>query len=105
MRSAQAKVRGSHTPASVILRSAIAFFAFGGTVPASEPPQSLYHWESVRLGAGGFVTGFVSHPASASVRYCRTDVGNAYRWDGREWRPMVVRENGRGMPAASRQRP
>ncbi|HSI09029.1 MAG TPA: hypothetical protein VK985_10635, partial [Rariglobus sp.] len=53
-----------------------------------------YSWKPVRLGAGGFVTGLVIHPLDPDVRYCRTDVGNAYRWDAaaREWMPLVVRE-------------
>jgi photosystem II stability/assembly factor-like uncharacterized protein len=55
-------------------------------------------WRPVRLGAGGFITGFVSHPKDAGVRYCRTDVGNAYRWDGKEWQPMLVIGKGSGIP-------
>jgi photosystem II stability/assembly factor-like uncharacterized protein len=71
---------------------------------ASEKPfptdnSALFQWAPVRLGAGGFITGFVTHPLSASIRYCRTDVGNAYRWDGDEWKPMLVRANGKGVPA------
>lgn len=71
-----------------------------GPVEAAEPAADLYRWSPVRLGAGGCVTGFVTHPIDAAVRYCRTDIGNAYRWDGKEWRPMVVRGPGKGMPAA-----
>ena len=77
-----------------------ASFAPGVAAQAGQPSSSLYRWEPVRLGAGGFVTGFVTHPLDASIRYCRTDVGNAYRWDGHEWRPLLVREGGRGMPEA-----
>lgn len=75
--------------------------ALVGTLPTvgAEPDATLYHWRPVRLGAGGFVTGFVTHPLDASIRYCRTDVGNAYRWDGKEWRPLLVRSDGKGMPA------
>jgi hypothetical protein len=61
-----------------------------------------YTWKPVRLGAGGFVTGLVIHPANPDVRYCRTDVGNAYRWDTtvNEWVPMVVRNGTTGIPAS-----
>lgn len=66
------------------------------------PPAAdgLFHWRPLRLGAGGFITGFITHSRDAGVRYCRTDVGNAYRWAGDEWVPMVVRAGARGMPAA-----
>jgi hypothetical protein len=40
-----------------------------------------YVWNPVSIGAGGWVTGFVVHPLDPAVRYRRTDVGNAYRWD------------------------
>jgi hypothetical protein len=62
---------------------------------------AAYNWKPVRLGAGGFVTGFITHPLNANVRYCRTDVGNAYRWDNTNsvWVPMVVKGNGTGMPS------
>jgi photosystem II stability/assembly factor-like uncharacterized protein len=89
--------RGGAGGASAAVFASLFFLA--AVLQAGEPPASLYHWQPVRLGAGGFVTGFVTHPLDASVRYCRTDVGNAYRWDGGQWRPMVVRAGGKGMPA------
>jgi len=72
---------------------------------SSAPAADLsggYVWAPVRLGAGGFVTGLVIHPLDPDVRYCRTDVGNAYRWDPKlkEWVPMVVREGSSGVPAS-----
>ncbi len=64
-------------------------------------------WKPVRLGAGGFVTGMVIHPLDPNVRYCRTDVGNAYRWDTavNEWVPMLVRNGTAGIPASAASAP
>ena len=60
-----------------------------------------FSWAPVRLGAGGFVTGFVTHPLDSTVRYCRTDVGNCYRWSqaAGEWKPMLVHSATAGLPA------
>ena len=69
---------------------------------------SSYHWVPVRIGGGGYVTGFITHPQDAKLRYCRTDVAGAYRWDEqkREWINMLVRnEDGSGVPEEVARRP
>jgi hypothetical protein len=39
-----------------------------------------FTWTNAPIGGGGFVTGIITHSSSGD-RYCRTDVGGAYRWD------------------------
>lgn len=93
----------SSVVSSVSLVVAFVVFATTGMVGLQAADISVtYAWNSVRIGAGGYVTGFVTHPLNANVRYCRTDVGNVYRWDvvTSEWIPMIVRNtNGTGLPS------
>lgn len=43
--------------------------------------QTDYVWNPVTIGGGGYVTGLLMHPTEPDLRYTRTDVGGAYRWD------------------------
>jgi len=40
---------------------------------------------------GGFVDGIVIHPTAKGVRYARTDMGGAYRWNdtAKRWEPIL----------------
>ena len=53
-------------------------------------PQT-YNWKSVQIVGGGFVDGVIFHPTVPGVRYARTDMGGAYRWDeaAHEWKPIL----------------
>lgn len=54
---------------------------------ASDP----YTWKNVQMVGGGFVDGIVFHPKAKGVRYCRTDMGGAYRWNDaiKRWEPLL----------------
>ena len=59
-----------------------------GKKPAAVP----YTWKSVQMVGGGFVDGIVFHPAAKGVRYARTDIGGAYRWNdaSKRWEPIMA---------------
>lgn len=50
-----------------------------------------YRYKPVSVPGGGFVTGFVFHPAVPDIMYCRTDIGGIYRYDFRKecWISLV----------------
>ena len=56
-----------------------------------ETPAVAYKYANVQFVGGGFITGFVAHPAERGLRYVRTDIGGAYRWDEAEkhWTPLL----------------
>src|SRR3984885_5034417 len=64
--------------------------AFASTVKSTE-------WRSLRIGAGGFVTG-VDISSDGSTRVVRTDTYGAYIWDVSQdqWKQIVT---SRSMPA------
>ena len=71
---------------------------------AQQDISSQYLWQPVRIGVGGWVVGMVVHPLDRTVRYARTDVGNAYRWNNstNEWIPMrVSNADGSGVQSAT----
>ena len=58
---------------------------------AQRPNQANYTWKNVQIVGGGFVDGIIFHPTDADVRYARTDMGGAYRWDAstKRWQPIL----------------
>src|SRR5208337_3504900 len=50
-----------------------------------------YIWKNVQIVGGGFVDGIILHPKAKDVRYARTDMGGAYRWNGatNRWEPIL----------------
>ena len=64
----------------------------GESVSMGKPrPSQTTTWASVKFGGGGYVTGLIFHPTSASVLYARTDIGGAYRWNqsNLSWTPIT----------------
>jgi hypothetical protein len=60
-------------------------------VPAQLKTPERYNWKNVQIVGGGFVDGIVFHPTAPGVRYARTDIGGAYRWDeaSHRWQPLL----------------
>ena len=60
-------------------------------VPAQSQRQEPYSWKNVKISGAGFVDGVVFHPTAPNVRYARTDMGGAYRWDAvaDRWQPIL----------------
>ena len=58
---------------------------------SGQTTTAAYEWKNVQIVGGGFVDGVIFHPTAQGVRYARTDMGGAYRWDGatRRWVPML----------------
>ena len=77
------------TPCAILVLSlaAATLLVAAGPRPTSVP----YVWKSVQMVGGGFVDGIVFHPTAKGVRYARTDMGGAYRWNGqtRRWEPLL----------------
>lgn len=67
--------------------------AIAGCIPlaAQMQRQIPYTWKNVQIVGGGFVDGVIFHPTAPNVRYARTDMGGAYRWDGNisRWQPIL----------------
>jgi photosystem II stability/assembly factor-like uncharacterized protein len=61
------------------------------SVPSARPASVPYVWKSVQIVGGGFVDGIVFHPTARGVRYARTDIGGAYRWNDltHRWEPLL----------------
>lgn len=60
-------------------------------VCAATPKSEPYTWKSVQIVGGGFVDGLVFHPTEKDLRYARTDMGGAYRWEPsqKRWTPIL----------------
>lgn len=55
-------------------------------------PEVPYEWSNVPIVGGGFVDGIVFHPTDRNVRFCRTDMGGAYRWESTSQRWVAIQD-------------
>lgn len=76
--------------ASALMVSALAV-STASCSPKEPKEQGPYVWKSVQIVGGGFCDGIIFHPKAKDVRYARTDMGGAYRWDKKanRWIPML----------------
>ena len=60
-------------------------------ISAVRTPQQAYSWKSVQIVGAGFVDGIIFHPTAPGLRYARTDMGGAYRWNASadRWQPIL----------------
>ena len=68
------------------------FLALGAmTATAQSVQQETYSWKNVQIVGGGFVDGVIFHPTAPGLRYARTDMGGAYRFDeaAHRWQPIL----------------
>ena len=65
---------------------------FSAMAAMGQTPRAIqYRWQNIQIVGGGFVDGVIFHPSVKDLRYARTDMGGAYRWDAatRRWQPML----------------
>jgi photosystem II stability/assembly factor-like uncharacterized protein len=72
-------------------KPALLFLLCAAAASAQSLRQESYSWKNVQIVGAGFVDGVVFHPTAHNLRYARTDMGGAYRWDARanRWQPML----------------
>jgi len=75
-------------PRALILVFVLLLVSAGSQAQSGSTP---YHWQNVKIVAGGFITGIVPHPTVPGVMFVRTDIGGAYRFNpsSKKWTPLT----------------
>jgi len=81
----------SHTMKHVTLLTTILFSIIISIPLKAQLKTQGYNWKNVQIVGGGFVDGIIFHPKEKNLRYARTDMGGAYRWNEEEkrWMPLL----------------
>jgi photosystem II stability/assembly factor-like uncharacterized protein len=71
--------------------AALASLICAAAAVAQPPLREAYSWKNVQIVGAGFVDGIIFHPMARDLRYARTDMGGAYRWDpaADRWQPIL----------------
>jgi photosystem II stability/assembly factor-like uncharacterized protein len=77
--------------AATLLSALIAPLFLAAQIRVKLPEHQPYTWKNVQIVGGGFVDGIIFHPAEKGLRYARTDIGGAYRWNdqSKRWEPLL----------------
>ena len=77
--------------ATIATAAAVAVPQDSGALAPGVGNSVPYHWDSVAIGGGGFVTAIVPSRSEPGIAYARTDVGGAYLWRAKEgrWTPLL----------------
>lgn len=69
-----------------------AYFAPFLMLATARDISDAYDWKPIKIGGGGWVVGMDIHPTQKDLRYVRTDVSGAYRWEPATsaWKQIVT---------------
>lgn len=68
----------------------LAALVAAGLFACAHASAENYHWDSIAVGGGGYVTGIIPSKSERGVVFARTDVGGAYRYDAASGRWVAL---------------